>query len=112
MEIKDLNPNQEYTHIAMSGSLDIAGVQGIELEFSKLSASGKSVVIDMSDVSFVASLGMRMLLSAAKKLNAEGLKVVLLSPQPLVKAALETAGLETVLPIVEDLDSAVKTLGI
>lgn len=36
--------------------------------------------MDMTEVSFIASLGMRMLLSAAKALRANGAKLVIYNP--------------------------------
>ncbi|MFA7229920.1 MAG: STAS domain-containing protein [Victivallaceae bacterium] len=110
MELKKIDTGEEFTLIALSGILDISGVQEVEMEFSEMTATGQSMIVNLSEVTFLASLGMRMLLSAAKKLNASGKKLVLLSPQSLVKLALETAGLESIIPIVSDLNEAVKLI--
>lgn len=110
MELKKINIGKEFTLLALSGVLDISGVQDVEMEFSEQTASGQSTIIDLSEVSFIASLGMRMVLSSAKKLNASGEKMILLSPQSLVRLALETAGLESIIPIVNDFDEAVKLI--
>jgi anti-anti-sigma factor len=77
-------------------------VQDIEMDFSRLASGSQPVVIDFSGVNFIASLGMRMLLSAAKKMDTEGNKIVLHSVQPLVETALNTAGLTAILPIAKD----------
>jgi anti-anti-sigma factor len=64
----------------------------------------------MSEVTFLASLGMRMLLSAAKRLDANKAKIALLAPQPLVREALESAGFDSILPIEDELDKALALL--
>ena len=102
MKLTQLESTEKIMNLLLSGSLDITGVQDIEMDFSRLASGEQAVVIDFSGVTFIASLGMRMLLSAAKKLDNEGNKLVLHSVPPLVETALNTAGLATILPIVKD----------
>ena len=107
MELKIIQTNDQYTHVALSGRLDIDGVKSIELEFASLiGGQNKSAIVDMTEVSFIASLGMRMLLSTAKSLRAYDRKIVLYNPQPVVQEALETAGFSAVMPIENDLAKA------
>jgi anti-anti-sigma factor len=56
----------------------------------------------MSEVSFLASLGIRTLITAAKTVSNNGGKLVLLSPQPNVERVLRESRIDTVLPIIED----------
>ena len=102
MKLTQLESTEKIMNLLLSGSLDITGVRDIEMDFSRLASGEQAVVIDFSGVTFIASLGMRMLLSAAKKLDNEGNKLVLHSVPPLVETALNTAGLATILPIVKD----------
>ena len=102
MKLTQLESTEKIMNLLLSGSLDITGVRDIEMDFSRLASGEQAVVIDFSGVTFIASLGMRMLLSAAKKLDIEGNKLVLHSVPPLVETALNTAGLATILPIVKD----------
>ncbi|MDD5727124.1 MAG: STAS domain-containing protein [Victivallales bacterium] len=106
MRLTQLESANQITSILLSGSLDISGVKDIEMDFSRLASGDKPMVVDFSGVTFIASLGMRMLLSAAKKLDNEGKKLVLHSVPPMVEAALQTAGLGSVMPIVEDVNDA------
>ncbi|QSH40805.1 STAS domain-containing protein [Lentisphaerota bacterium ZTH] len=108
MDLRLLETTPFANVISFSGSLDIAGVQEIEMEFTRMTATDKSVIIDMSDVSFIASLGLRMLLSSAKRLDSGGFKMVLLNPQDSIASVLNIAGLDTIIPIVDDLDAALK----
>ena len=61
---------------------------------------------DMSKVSFLASIGMRTLLSCAKAASARGGKMVLFNPQPMVKDVLETSGVASLIPMTDDLAAA------
>jgi anti-anti-sigma factor len=98
-------------HVRLAGRMDVAGTQAIDLRFTALTASrGAAVVVDLAEVSFLASIGMRTLLSSAKALSLKGGRMVLLSPQPMVAAALKTAGIDTLIPIHEDLASACTAL--
>ena len=111
MELITLREDDELTHIALSGRLDVSGVQQVERPFAALTAArGKPVLVDVSEVSFLASLGMRMFLSCAKTLKQHKTKMVLLNPQPLVEDALRSAGLTSVIPIEYDIDAAMGLL--
>ncbi len=111
MELKIIKTNGDYTHVALSGRLDIDGVKSIELSFASV-VGGKphSAIVDMTEVGFIASLGMRMLLSAAKSLRAHNAKIVLYNPQPVILEALETAGFSAIMPIANDFSKALALL--
>ena len=110
MKLTQLESTDKVTNLLLSGALDIKGVQDIEMDFSRLASGEQDIVIDFSGVNFIASLGMRMLLSAAKKLDNENNKLVLHSVLPLVETALHTAGLATIMPIVKDQPDAINFL--
>jgi anti-anti-sigma factor len=95
------------TRVNLAGRMDIEGTQAIDLKFTALTANRRAaVIVDLSQVTFLASIGMRTLLSSAKALSQKGGKMVLLSPQPMVATALSTAGIDLLIPIVADLDAA------
>lgn len=107
MELKLIHSDADYTHIALSGRLDIDGVKAVEMEFtSVVTGKGLSTIIDMTEVSFIASLGMRMFISAAKNLRTHNKKIVLYNPQPVVREALETAGFSALMTIENDFAKA------
>lgn len=107
MELKIISESDAYTLVALSGRLDIDGVTSVEMSFaSAVAGKGKSAIIDMTEVSFIASLGMRMLLSGAKALRSAGAKMVIYNPQPVVQEALEMAGVNNLMPIENDLGKA------
>lgn len=107
MNVKVLSSDQAHTHVALSGRIDPDGVHDQGYEFHKLAAfPHKNVVVDMTEVVFIASLGIGMLLTAAKELAATGNKMVLLNPQKLVEGTLRTAGLTGLIHISRSLDEA------
>lgn len=89
------------------GKMDIKGTSQIEDSFTILTASKKAgVIVDMSQVEFVASYGMRILVSNAKSLAGRGGKMVLLNPTPMVKDVLASAGIDQIIPVYDDIEAA------
>lgn len=89
--------------VSLDGRLDIQGANAIDMQFTALTATKKAaVLVDMSKVSFMASIGIRLLLSNAKACSARGGKMVLFAPQPLVKDVLQSAGVTKLIETVDD----------
>ena len=98
--------------VKLAGRLDMMGAQSIDLKFtSGVATADAGVVVDLSGVSFLASLGIRTLISPAKALKARGGRMVLLNPQPLVVEVLKVSGLLGILPVYTELSEAVAALG-
>jgi anti-anti-sigma factor len=96
--------------IALAGRLDTAGAQQIDLPFTRLTATRPAlIVVDLSQVSFLASMGIRTLLASAKALGRGG-RMVLANPQPLVQEVLKVAGIDELIPVYADLASACSAL--
>lgn len=109
LKIEQVGPSIPCIHL--NGRLDIAGAQAIDLKFTaNTSAQRKSVVVDLAGVDFIASIGIRMLVTNAKALNAVGHKMVLLRPQSKVEDMLKSTGIDTIIPIASDLDTAIKKI--
>lgn len=112
MELKVIESSEKLTYVALVGRLDLAGVQAVELKFNAQIASRKvSGIVDLSGVTFIASLGMRMLLTAAKTIKANGGKLVVVKPQPLVEEALKAAGLDALMLITASVEEAKAKIG-
>lgn len=90
------------TKVTLSGRLDIEGALKIDNEFNTIVEDKKKVVVDLSEVAFIASLGIRTLITGAKATANHGGKMVLLNPQPNVERVLRTSRVDTVIPIIED----------
>jgi anti-anti-sigma factor len=103
MPLTILEDTSDSLFLQLSGSLDVAGTQEIDTRFLAYTAmSARSVVVDFSDVVFLASFGLRMIFDAVRALDRNGKKLVILNPQPLVERTLEIGGVNAVAVIVHD----------
>jgi stage II sporulation protein AA (anti-sigma F factor antagonist) len=96
--------------VTLVGRLDILGAEKIDLPLAVVAGSRTSVVVDMGEVDFIASIGIRHLVLAAKTVARNSRVLVLLNPRPVVSDVLVTAGLVGILPIVRSEQEAVATL--
>jgi anti-anti-sigma factor len=113
MEFEVTEREDDVTQIALIGSLNLDAVHSIEIKFNGyVGGQSRPAIVDLSQVDFVASLGMRMLLSNARNLDKAGAKMVLLNPQPVVESALTTAGITQVMPIVRSEEDALELFGL
>jgi anti-anti-sigma factor len=111
MQLTVIRADDALTHIVMLGRLDIEGVNRIADQFVFATAARrKAALVDISQVTFIASLGMGMLLRAAKSLQKHGLKMVLLAPVGFVQHTLSVAGIDKVIPIVQVEEEALALL--
>lgn len=98
------------TRVVLDGLLDIAGSQEIDLRFSVIAGANKAVIVDLAAVTFVASIGIRTLLTGAKAVQSRGGKLVLLNPSAAVEKVLKVTGVDTLMPIFHDTDAAVQAV--
>lgn len=111
MDLKVIRGDAEVTHIALSGKLDVEGEEKIGDEFRHLvDSSNTHFLVDMSQVSYLASLGIRLLFVGAKSLAGDGKKMVVLNPQPMVEETLLNSGTARLIPITHDADEALRLL--
>ena len=106
MKMDVTNVENGITKVALTGSMNIQGAWEAEPQFNELVKTTHKVVVDLTDVRFIDSRGMRTLVVTAKSLHAKGGKLVLASPQAAVEQALRAAGLERVIAIAPDLSAA------
>jgi anti-anti-sigma factor len=95
------------TKVNLNGRLDIAGAQQIDLHFAVISGAHRKVIVDLENVSYLASMGLRTLIISAKSIGNKGGRMVLLKPNPDVEKVLTDSGTDTVIPIKHDLEAAV-----
>jgi anti-anti-sigma factor len=93
--------------IDLRGRLDIEGTTAVDLKFTALAATQQAfLVIDMTLVDFIASLGVATLVRSAKAAKLRKGKIVLLNPQPNVAKVLAATRVDHVLPVCTNLDEA------
>jgi anti-sigma B factor antagonist len=90
------------TKVVLSGRIDIAGAAQIDMPMSVVGGSKRHVVIDLSGVEFMASLGLRSVVLCGKAILSKRGKVVLLAPRPAVAEVITTSGVDELFQIYQD----------
>jgi len=88
MEIKGTKENGIIT-VVIKGRLDMANAMTAEQYFLKYAESGNKFILDFMDVEFIASAGMRALLTLYRTVSATDGSVAIRNLQPQVRDVLE-----------------------
>jgi anti-anti-sigma factor len=104
MSIEFDDVNESLRRIRLTGRLDIPGTESISIKFASLSASSaRRVVVDLTGVSFLASFGIRELITNAKAMQQRGGKMVLLvNKDDAIHKTMETTGVDSLIPLFTD----------
>jgi anti-sigma B factor antagonist len=96
------------TYVQLSGDVDLAVELELREELSELVNDGhKRVVVDLTDVSFIDSAGLAVLLHISGKLRrGRGLAVV--CPNESMRGLFELVGLNLLFPIDDTLEDALR----
>ncbi len=113
MEVETREVEPGILGIILCGKLDAAAVQQIDLKFTAVTATRKAaILVDLSKVPLIASIGIRLLVSNAKAQKLRGGSMVLYQPTELVEQVLKTTGIDEIIPIVHDMATARGALGL
>lgn len=104
MESLEANLSQEtrpegVVVVKLVGALDIQGADAVDLELSRLAGCEDRLLLDLSGVDFLASIGIRSLVVAGKTIARRGGRMAICAAQPNVAAVLESAGVGEFLSI-------------
>ena len=105
MDVEELEGG--VTNVVHRGRLDSAGVAAIDARFKEVASSKRAIVVDLSQVNFLTSIAIRMLVLGARAVANRGGKLVLLSPNEWVSFVLEAAEIEQFIPVVLDRSAAI-----
>lgn len=96
--------------IAISGRLDLPGTDSVATKLMELAAAPKrAVVVDLSALKFLASIGIRALIASAKEVQRRGGKMALVVDSgSTVMMSLEATGVNELIPVFEDASDAEK----
>jgi anti-anti-sigma factor len=100
MILETMEIDKNTARVILSGKMDILGAEAVALPLANLSETKRGLIVDMSAVTFLASIGIRHLVSAARTLSGRNGRLVLLKPTAMVVDVLTTSGLTGILPIV------------
>ena len=107
---EDINDNVR--HILLSGRMDIQGTDEIAAKFTELTTTAKRyVVVDFTAVTFLASIGIRALISNAKALHKQGGRMaVVVGSNTTVSKTLESVGIDALMQMFSNLHEAENAL--
>ena len=101
MSINHTDVGDNLRKIVIFGRLDISGTESVAGELERLAAAPKKgVVVDVSSLKFLASLGIRALLKSAKAVEERGGRMVLVvGTNSQVVMSLKATGVSDLLPM-------------
>ncbi|WP_306117613.1 MULTISPECIES: STAS domain-containing protein [unclassified Roseitalea] len=93
--------------VTLSGPFDIAGAADVDVPFSVIGGRRDKVIVDFSDVDFLASIGVRVLVKAAKSMGNRGGTMALFNVGEAPRKVLASTGVDTIIAVTEDEPSAI-----
>ena len=100
----------DVTRVALDGRLDIDGSAQVDLRMNVIAGSSTRVLLDLSGVTFLGSMGLRSIVLPAQAIKRRGGRMVLLNPTPMVAEVLKNANIPAIIPIHHDEDAALAEL--
>ena len=92
--------------ISLEGRLDATGVPVVEESFQEEVAVAPDLIVDLSWVPFISSIGVRLLVAAAQTQKKMGGRMVIVNPDNACRRVLKTTGIDQVVPVFERMDEA------
>jgi anti-anti-sigma factor len=100
--------------VVPSGRIDHANATEMERLLAPIldetAAGGTSIVFDFSGVEYVSSMGLRVLMVAAKRVRAEGARIAVTALQPVVEEIFGIARFQHVVEVFPSLPSALQRI--
>lgn len=94
--------------VSISGRIDSATAGDFEKALIELAERGRNnIALDMSDVEFISSAGLRVLVTIRKTVQSAGGDLVIAEPSERVTDTLEIAGLDVLFNTYDDRESAI-----
>lgn len=106
-----VEPAGDVTVVALSGEHDIYTAPSLRERIYAVVEDGKAVVVDLTDTKFIDSSVLGVLLGARRRATEADLGFAVCCGEELessVRRVLEVTGLMSVLPVVEERDSALE----
>ena len=97
--------------VSVIGRMDAVSSPEFEKELGKLiDESNVNFVINLQDLTYISSSGLRSVLITAKKLKGRNGRILLASLQTVVKEIFEISGFSAIIPIYESVEEAIEAL--
>jgi anti-sigma B factor antagonist len=111
-EIEVSSADEEVKVVALRGELDFDEAPAFGRVLEELRTDGaQKVVVDLSELTFIDSSGISVLVTAARAASAARGTLVIASPIPHVRRVFDIVNLSELMAIEERLDGALDRLG-
>jgi anti-sigma B factor antagonist len=99
----DIQVSEQETaaRVRLSGEIDLAAVEAIETALLPLEERYRTVIVDLRDVTFLDSTGLRAIVSADARARKNGLDLKIVRGPEGVQKILYLAGLDKILPLID-----------
>ena len=99
-----------YAVIMVAGEVDIATAPQLREHLAVLAGSGRPVIADLDQVSFIDAAGLRVLAAAARQASGAGGSLHVVSGRYLVRRVFALTGLDRALRLARTLTYALKDM--
>ncbi len=99
MEIESEVTDAKVLIVSLKGRMKLQDLQDIELRLKTLIKNHRAVIIDLSSLHFLFSMGLRTLILCAQSMQLKGGRLVLLAPTENVEAVLKASGTTMLIPV-------------
>ena len=107
----DIRTIDDVTAVVMVPRFDAYAANDVEMVLRDQIAKGtKKLIVDFSQTEYIASAGLRVLLSTAKALQKLGGQIILFSMKPYVYEVFEISGFTQIFKILDSQQEALKSL--
>lgn len=94
--------------ISVKGRMDAVTSPEFDKAAQTLMGGGESLfILDLTDLDYISSAGLRSILALAKKLKTDGITLHLAALQAAVKEVFDISGFSSIIPISESVEAAV-----
>jgi anti-anti-sigma factor len=92
-------------HVTLRGELDLATAPDLEAALSDLLDAGQDVVVDLRELAFLDSTGLRVLAAADARVEGREQQFLIVRPRPgaTIEKILAISGVESVLDLIDDI---------
>ena len=87
--------------IALTGTLTVASTSRLEAAFADLPEDATDITLDLTELEYVASAGLRVIVSQAKKVSQNGGSLRITNPNDEVMEVFDVTGLVDILDIAQ-----------
>jgi anti-anti-sigma factor len=96
-----------WTVVAVGGRLDTTNSADFDRRGQELVAGGaKRIVLDLAELEYVSSAGLRAVLTTAKAAQAAGGKLAIAGMRGVTKEVFSISGFDSILPTFDDVPAA------